>query len=184
MIWTVSGWNCGIGLAGSQTFCTRGGREVDGSFRTDDGWTFQPSWCSSPRASPCAASASSRSAAVNSASSSLPRASRAPSSGHAELAACVGRRLPGCRFTIRPRSCGAVRNASRSARRTLARRAPARTAESSPRSIQLVNRLRVELEQVGNVANGQELVRGASLRHELRLTESSAACDPVADPRC
>jgi hypothetical protein len=27
-------------LAGSQTFCHRGAREVDGSLRSDDGWTF------------------------------------------------------------------------------------------------------------------------------------------------
>jgi hypothetical protein len=41
-IWqvSVSGWNCSAGLAGSQTYCRRGRRRVDGSFRTDDGWSF------------------------------------------------------------------------------------------------------------------------------------------------
>jgi hypothetical protein len=40
VIWRVSGWRCGIGLGGSQAFCSRGSRSVDGSFRADDGWRF------------------------------------------------------------------------------------------------------------------------------------------------
>jgi hypothetical protein len=36
----VDGWRCFIGLAGSQTFYHRGAKEVDGSLRSDDGWTF------------------------------------------------------------------------------------------------------------------------------------------------
>jgi hypothetical protein len=40
VFWRVDGWRCFIGLADTQTFCVRRGREVDGSFRTDDGWTF------------------------------------------------------------------------------------------------------------------------------------------------
>jgi hypothetical protein len=36
------GWRCFIGLAGSQTFCHRGTKGVDGSLRSDDGWTFLP----------------------------------------------------------------------------------------------------------------------------------------------
>jgi hypothetical protein len=39
-IWRVSGWACSTGLAGSQAFCRRGRQQVDGSFRTDDGWLF------------------------------------------------------------------------------------------------------------------------------------------------
>src|SRR4051794_38822470 len=31
--WGVAGFRCYIGLGGSQTFCFRGGRRVDGSFR-------------------------------------------------------------------------------------------------------------------------------------------------------
>lgn len=38
--WRVRGWRCFIGLAGSQTFCHRRRSEVDGSLRTDDGWSF------------------------------------------------------------------------------------------------------------------------------------------------
>jgi hypothetical protein len=38
--WRVDGWRCTTGLAGSQTFCKRGGDRIDGSFRTDDGWNF------------------------------------------------------------------------------------------------------------------------------------------------
>jgi hypothetical protein len=40
VFWRVDGWRCYIGLAGSQTFCHRGIKRVDGSLRTDDGWTF------------------------------------------------------------------------------------------------------------------------------------------------
>ena len=40
VFWRVDGWQCFIRLAGSQTFCHRGAREVDGSLRSDDGWTF------------------------------------------------------------------------------------------------------------------------------------------------
>jgi hypothetical protein len=40
VFWEVRGWRCSIGLAGSQTFCRRSAKEVDGSFRRDDGWTF------------------------------------------------------------------------------------------------------------------------------------------------
>lgn len=38
--WKVRGWRCYVGLAETQTFCHRGDREVDGSLRHDDGWTF------------------------------------------------------------------------------------------------------------------------------------------------
>jgi hypothetical protein len=38
--WKVDGWKCSTGLAGSQTFCRRSGRRVDGSTRHDDGWGF------------------------------------------------------------------------------------------------------------------------------------------------
>ena len=40
VFWRVNGWNCTIGLGGSETFCSRGNREIDGSFRRDDGWSF------------------------------------------------------------------------------------------------------------------------------------------------
>jgi hypothetical protein len=40
VFWRVEGWRCFIGLAGSQTFCQSGAREVDGSLRREDGWTF------------------------------------------------------------------------------------------------------------------------------------------------
>ena len=40
VFWRVDEWRCFIGLAGSQTFCHRGAKEVDGSLRSDDGWTF------------------------------------------------------------------------------------------------------------------------------------------------
>jgi hypothetical protein len=40
VFWRVRGWRCFIGLAGSQTFCRRGHSRVDGSTRSDDGWTF------------------------------------------------------------------------------------------------------------------------------------------------
>jgi hypothetical protein len=40
VFWQVSGFKCEIGLAGSQTFCTRARERVDGSLRSDDGWTF------------------------------------------------------------------------------------------------------------------------------------------------
>ncbi len=38
--WRVRHWRCSHGLGGSQVFCFRGGREVDGSTRRDDGWSF------------------------------------------------------------------------------------------------------------------------------------------------
>jgi hypothetical protein len=38
--WDVQEWRCYVGLAETQTFCHRGGTEVDGSVRHDDGWTF------------------------------------------------------------------------------------------------------------------------------------------------
>jgi hypothetical protein len=40
VIWRVSGWRSRIGLGGSQTFCSRRGRTVDGPFRTDNGWDY------------------------------------------------------------------------------------------------------------------------------------------------
>jgi hypothetical protein len=40
VFWHVRGWRCFIGLADTQTFCFRGHKRVDGSVRTDDGWTF------------------------------------------------------------------------------------------------------------------------------------------------
>ena len=40
VFWRVNGWRCSIGLGGSETFCHRGTKQVDGSFRTDDGWYF------------------------------------------------------------------------------------------------------------------------------------------------
>lgn len=39
-IWRVSGWDCGIALGKTQTFCLRGRRRVDGSLRSDDAWSF------------------------------------------------------------------------------------------------------------------------------------------------
>jgi hypothetical protein len=38
--WRVRGWRCTPGLGSSQFFCSRGHKEVDGSTRTDDGWSF------------------------------------------------------------------------------------------------------------------------------------------------
>jgi hypothetical protein len=38
--WRVRGFRCYTGLAGSETFCHRGRKQVDGSTRTDDGWYF------------------------------------------------------------------------------------------------------------------------------------------------
>jgi hypothetical protein len=38
--WSVEGWRCYIALADSQTLCHKEGREVDGSLRHDDGWSF------------------------------------------------------------------------------------------------------------------------------------------------
>jgi hypothetical protein len=40
VFWRLWGWRCYVGLAGSQTFCQLGTKEVDGSLRSDDGWTF------------------------------------------------------------------------------------------------------------------------------------------------
>ena len=40
VFWRVDVWRWFIELAGSQTFCHRGAREVDGSLRSDDGWKF------------------------------------------------------------------------------------------------------------------------------------------------
>jgi hypothetical protein len=40
VFWRVRRWRCFIGLADTQTFCFRGHNRVDGSVRTDDGWTF------------------------------------------------------------------------------------------------------------------------------------------------
>jgi hypothetical protein len=38
--WNARGWRCSRGLGGSQAFCFRGNREIDGSLRSDDGWSF------------------------------------------------------------------------------------------------------------------------------------------------
>jgi hypothetical protein len=39
--WYVRGyWRCSHGLGGSQAFCFSGRRRIDGSFRSDDGWSF------------------------------------------------------------------------------------------------------------------------------------------------
>ena len=38
--WRVRGWRCYSGLGHSETFCHRGRKQVDGSFRSDDGWIF------------------------------------------------------------------------------------------------------------------------------------------------
>jgi hypothetical protein len=38
--WEVLGWWCLTGLADTQTYCTRGSREIHGSLRQDDGWRF------------------------------------------------------------------------------------------------------------------------------------------------
>ncbi len=40
LVWRVDGWRCSHGLGGSQAFCRRAGRRVDGSFRRDDGWSL------------------------------------------------------------------------------------------------------------------------------------------------
>ena len=40
LVWNVRGWSCSHGLGGSQAFCRRGHRRIDGSFRHDDGWSF------------------------------------------------------------------------------------------------------------------------------------------------
>jgi hypothetical protein len=40
VFWQLWGWRCYIGLAGSQTFCHGGAKQVDGSLRVDDGWTY------------------------------------------------------------------------------------------------------------------------------------------------
>jgi hypothetical protein len=38
--WRVQRWRCYTGLGWSESFCFRGGREVDGSTRRNDGWHF------------------------------------------------------------------------------------------------------------------------------------------------
>jgi hypothetical protein len=40
LYWSVRGWRCSHGLGGSQAFCIQKRREIDGSFRSDDGWSF------------------------------------------------------------------------------------------------------------------------------------------------
>jgi len=40
VFWHVMGWRCSTGLAWSESFCERGKQQVDGSVRTDDGWSF------------------------------------------------------------------------------------------------------------------------------------------------
>lgn len=40
VFWRVHGWRCTIGLEETETFCRRDGREVDRSFRHDDGSNF------------------------------------------------------------------------------------------------------------------------------------------------
>jgi hypothetical protein len=40
VFWRVDGWRCSIGLGATETFCRRSGREIDGSFRHGDGWSF------------------------------------------------------------------------------------------------------------------------------------------------
>lgn len=40
LYWHVRGWRCSHGLGGSQAFCLQARREIDGSLRSDDGWSF------------------------------------------------------------------------------------------------------------------------------------------------
>jgi hypothetical protein len=40
LYWRVRGWRRSHGLGGAQAFCLRRGREIDGSFRSDEDWSF------------------------------------------------------------------------------------------------------------------------------------------------